>query len=660
MQIQREILYTSYQPDVEKVHIGFFPANGRYFIQEMKRRTDNVFYTKIKLPLGKSFYQYFINEDFDNPVEQAQRKGQLQDRVPYLLESHIFCPLEFTDEPKYICQVKDNEWEIRAISHQNWIESVELLTPEGSFPMDQVYQFRNKKYWSLRFDVRKTGNIFVLKFKGSSQTRYLHRGYNIQSYYNFKDAFLLVQKNDIRTRTAVQPGSVGYQIYPDSFSRSDKYDAPFQLNEWGAPARLHSHYGGDLQGVIERLDYLESLGIEFLYLNPIFEASTAHRYNCRNYRKIDPVLGNEEDFRQLVQAVHDRGMKIILDVSISHCGSDFPAFQDLLENQEKSRYKDWFCVHSFPVSTEKYTYESWSHYREMPLFNLENNEVRNYLLGSLVHWVENFDIDGWRIDVSTEIPEDFLSDIASAIRSYKSDVYLIGECWYHLNSRLVVEKGKLNGVTNFSLYWDAIMNFFVEGNTLVRQMGEGLLQNVWASDWTTSTNSWNFLDNHDTARFYSLLEQKEWYPLALAMIYAMPGNPVIFYGDEICMEGEEDPANRSSMNWHQVEENPVNVQWISQLNFLRKKYRDLFGFGSFNIVEADSDYQVIAIERKYQGENLTFIFNFSAEAVPLSITPILAALRSSVDAITRRDQWDTDWTIEPFSVKILNVNQQNK
>ena len=187
--------------------------------------------------------------------------------------------------------------------------------------------------------------------------------------------------------------------------------------------------GGDLRGIMKKLDHIQSLGATCLYLTPIFKAPANHKYDTADYYEIDPAFGTKEDLRALVTEIHRRGMRILLDGVFNHCGFFWPPFQDLLAEGESSRYRDWFFPHSLPVTTEPCNYDCVGHYKWMPKLNLANPATEEYFIEVGKYWIRNFDIDGWRLDVADEIPTAFWTAFSTAIRRLKPDALLLGETW---------------------------------------------------------------------------------------------------------------------------------------------------------------------------------------------------------------------------------------
>ncbi|MCS6949257.1 MAG: alpha-amylase family glycosyl hydrolase, partial [bacterium] len=203
--------------------------------------------------------------------------------------------------------------------------------------------------------------------------------------------------------------AVFYQIFPDRFANGDPSNDPANVQPWGTPPTYYNFMGGDLQGILQKLDYLQELGVTAVYLNPIFQSTSNHRYNTYDYYRIDPKLGTLEDFHALLGEMHRRGMRLILDGVFNHCGRGFYPFHDVVENGSHSPYVQWFHIREFPIhpydGRKKANYESWWGIRSLPKFNTDHPPVRQFLLGVARHWIEQ-GADGWRLDVPNEIDDD--------------------------------------------------------------------------------------------------------------------------------------------------------------------------------------------------------------------------------------------------------------
>lgn len=651
--MQKEFVYTTHDAGVKSVHLGVFPAIGRYFIKKMEYSGPGVFRAEVDLPMGKSFFHFFENENFISPMPAFSQASEGQDalnRTPVLLKSKFFCPLEFGRHPRFINYLGDGNWELKAITHHSWIERLYWVSPEESRPFRLCYTHKNKKYWRLRF--RSEGAVtFLLRFEGGDRpARYQHLSGARRADPDFSDAFSADAK---KAGQPADPGlNAGYQIYPDAFHRSPGYRLSGNLQPWGSPPAHYTFFGGNLLGIEEKLPYLADLGIDFIYLNPIFYAKDAHRYNCSDYRLVDPVCGTNQQFGNLVGKAHEMGIKVILDISVNHCGTELPQFRDILEKQEESRYCDWFFIRKFPVSVEDiHNYQSWNGYKEMPLFNLDNPEVRSFLLDTIRYWMENYQVDGWRLDVCTEAPPDLLREITETVRSLAPDGLILGECWYNLNAAQALEKGQLSGITNFSLYWDALIPFFADRSISVAELADRFMEIYWLLPTLQASDSWNFLGNHDTPRFNSLLGNKDQFLPALALSFILPGTPVIYYGDELGMEGLHDPENRACMDWPKVPGKSEMIGEIRNWIRLRKSFPAVFRIGALSVFHTGETAGTLGVARKLGKVMLLFYFNFGRNRVALPIPE--ETLNGLTDPFTGQPHTGRACFLPPFTAKAL-------
>lgn len=317
---------------------------------------------------------------------------------------------------------------------------------------------------------------------------------------------------------------VFYQIYP--------------LNFCGAPETNSGVQEHRLDRITEYIDqYLSAYGIGGVYLNPVFSSDT-HGYDTRDYRRIDERLGTNEEFRNLVDAAHGRGIRIILDGVFHHVGRGFFAFQDLIQNGAGSRYKDWFCVDFSGNSPydDGFWYEGWEGHYELVKLNLHNPEVQNYLLESIGFWMEEFHIDGIRLDVAYLLPDWFMAMIRNYVSSRREDFFLLGETLSDNQGHLFTE-GKLDSITDYPLYksiWSGFnsRNMFEIAHTLKRNLFE----------MYRGRALWSFLDNHDVDRIASKLADPDLLIAAFGLQLALPGIPCIYYGSEWGIEGRKRPG----------------------------------------------------------------------------------------------------------------------
>ncbi len=364
--------------------------------------------------------------------------------------------------------------------------------------------------------------------------------------------------------------AVFYQIFPDRFARSEQHRhlPGVTFKPWGTPAVEQGYQGGDLYGILEKLDYLVDLGVNALYLNPIFSSASNHRYHTFDYFQIDPLLGDLEAFQDLIKAAHDKGVRIVLDGVFNHASRGFWAFHHILENGEDSPYLDWFHIEDWPLNPyprhekEELGYVGWWGLPALPKFNTDNPGVRQYLFEVAEYWIRQ-GIDGWRLDVPGDIDDDdFWREFRQRVRAINPDAYIVGEIWHRADRWL--QGDQFDAVMNYPL-GTAALSFFghesltrdfekadldytpVDANGMVERLGDVL---SWY-DWDITCAQLNLLDSHDMPRVRWLLQNnREAVQLSFGQLLTMPGAPCIYYGDEVGMTGGPDPECREAFPWH--------------------------------------------------------------------------------------------------------------
>ena len=402
---------------------------------------------------------------------------------------------------------------------------------------------------------------------------------------------------------------VYYQIFPERFKNGDPSRTPADADAWGAPPTRENFMGGDLVGITEGLDYIQSLGVTCLYLTPIFRSPSNHKYDTADYFEIDPAFGTKDDLRRLVDGVHARGMRIILDGVFNHCGYWWDKFQDVVRNGEASPYRSWFFIHSYPVDAERQNYDCVGHYKWMPKLNLADPDARDYFLSIGRYWLQEFHIDGWRLDVADELPTTFLEAFAAEMRGWKPDCILLGETWG--DAGRLVNGNRLDSAMNY-LFRDAAVAWLAKDALPASEFGCRLNRTLALYPGETNLRMYNLLDSHDTARFlYEAGGDKARLRLAVAMQMTFPGSPAIFYGDEIGLSGSNDPGCRMAMQWDGEKQDRQLLNWYRQLISLRLA-SDSLTDGDYRTVLADDGANVYAFSRWVPGEQTLVILNAGA------------------------------------------------
>mgnify|MGYP006277470679 CR=1 FL=1 len=361
--------------------------------------------------------------------------------------------------------------------------------------------------------------------------------------------------------------AVFYQIFPDRFAQSAQLNKPPRLEAWDAPPTERGFKGGDLYGVVEKLDYLQDLGITALYLNPVFASAANHRYHTYDYERVDPLLGGDDALRTLLDRAHERDMKVVLDGVFNHASRGFFAFHHLLENGAKSPYLDWFHVKGFPLrayaTNQPPNYDAWWGLPALPKFNVAHPDVREYLWHVATRWIE-FGIDGWRLDVPEEIDDpEFWREFRRRVRAITPEAYLVGEIWHRAPDWLAGDR--FDAVMNYP-FARALLGFVLREppeDELVAGTGYAPIPDLDAPAFAAEIDELmslyapevtqaqlNLLDSHDTARFRTLARgDASAFKLATLLQMTMPGAPCVYYGDEIGLEGRRDPDCRRAFPW---------------------------------------------------------------------------------------------------------------
>lgn len=410
--------------------------------------------------------------------------------------------------------------------------------------------------------------------------------------------------------------AVFYQIFPDRFCNGDPANDPLEVRPWDECPHSNSYFGGDLLGVLEKLDYLQELGITALYLTPIFEAPSNHKYDTEDYFQVDPTFGGNQALRELVEELHRRGIRIILDGVFNHCGETHPFFQDVIRQGRRSPYWDWFTISGDrPEKIPELNYAAWAGAPSLPEWNHCNPKVREYLLAVVRHWLREYGIDGWRLDTVEYLPPDFVREVYQATKQENPDAYLLGEVMGVATSWF--KYGALDGVMHYKL-WEALVHFFAEGAWDAQKFAS-FVQAMWRSyPLENNFSCYTLLGSHDKPRFLTLCRgDKRRLILAVAFLFAFPGAPAIYYGDEIGMEGEEDPDCRRTFPWDES-------RWDAEL---RETFRTMIRIrhetqtlrkGEPRFVAAHNHLACLA--RTHQGEEILALFNASDRNEGLSLS----------------------------------------
>ncbi len=399
---------------------------------------------------------------------------------------------------------------------------------------------------------------------------------------------------------------VVYQIFPSRFASTQPVDKKLWYK---APITPMDDLHGNLRGIIEHLDYIKDLGIDVVYLTPIFKSNSCHKYDTIDYYQVDPSFGTTEDLKELVQKSHERGMKVVLDAVYNHTGREFFAFQDILEKGEKSKYLDWYFIDELPPKGEWGeipNFKCFGYYGGMPKLNLKNPEVEKYITDVACYWIKECDIDGWRLDVGDEISHFFWKNFRKAIKAVKKDMLIIGEIWHYAGDFL--EGDEWDTVMNYPFYLNLI-DLLADEKINVSQFVQNLGYLKGRLNKKCYPLMWNLIDSHDTARFLHLCnDNKKKQHLAAAFQLLLPGMPMVYYGDEYAMPGANDPDCRRGMYWDEEYQDKEMYNWYKKLMQIRKTHACIVE-GELIETIANDDEDTIVLIRKSGEEILAMIFN---------------------------------------------------
>lgn len=528
------------------------------------------------------------------------------------------------------------------------------------FPVESTGSDESYDSFDYTFDFDKmceSDGLFYyhFSFKSNGNTLFVSRNYydllpevikdeNAVSSYQ-----LTIFKSDFTTPDDFK-GGIMYQIFVDRFARGgevvpvrddvvmndDWYDGVPEYPEYpGGFVRNNMFFGGTLWGVIEKLDYLKSLGVNFIYLNPIFEAYSNHKYDTGDYTKIDPMFGGEEAFDALISAAKEKGIGVILDGVFNHTGSDSVYFnknnrypEPGAYNSKDSRYFDWYMFKNYPDD-----YESWWGIEILPKINGDNKDFRKFICGEngIIRRYLKRGIYGWRLDVADELKEDMLRDIRTALKSEKNGV-LIGEVWEDASNKVAYDRrrryfrgSELDSVMNYPLK-NAVVEYLKSSDA----SGIARITTELYTHYPKAVSDvlMNFLGTHDTERILTVLAGEdisgktnaelslyrmgddkkeaavELLKTAYLIISTMPGVPCIYYGDEAGLEGARDPFNRLPYPWGK--ENKELVEWYKIIGEIRK-HEKVFAEGYYKVLESTGG--VLVYDRFDKGTKITVIIN---------------------------------------------------
>ena len=563
-----------------------------------------------------------------------------------------------------------------------------LLNRDGEPP--EEYEMKKTDFgWTITLAISEIGLYyysFAIEKHGFISCGELEMGYVSERSNGF---LLLVCDKNYRTPDWFKGGTM-YQIFPDRFAKVGSMPdikGRIAREDWGGTPQFkpnaqgkvlnNDFFGGNFKGIQSKLPYLRDLGISILYLNPIFEAASNHRYDTSDYMHLDPFLGDEQDFRDLIQEAEKYGIKLILDGVFNHTGDDSIYFNKYghypsvgAYQSQQSPYYSWYSFHSFPDK-----YESWWGIDILPEVNENSAEYQEFIFGEggvLKKWL-GFGIGGYRLDVADELPDFFLKKLNKSVKESNPDAIIIGEVWEDASNKIAYSKRReylqgfeLDSVMNYPIK-DGIIDYIKTGNAFRLLQTLRALINHYPKE--TLDCLMNILGTHDTARILTVLggiycnnkeemSQKSAYlspkaketvieklKMAAVLQFTLPGVPCVYYGDENAMEGHIDPFCRQCFDWEHL--NADLIAYYQRLGAIRKEYREIFKDGDFELKRFEDGLLMFA--RVKDGKAIYVCTNNSSKRHLLQLNGNYTELLSNVAL-------ENEMEIQPYSYLILMKN----
>ena len=484
-----------------------------------------------------------------------------------------------------------------------------LFTP---VPMELVASDLYHDYWQVIVDSPYSRVYYYFELDDGTETRLYYgdifndRKVDDRSQY-FKLPFN--HRADIARVPDWVQDAVVYNIFPDSFATAHKHisQKPTEMDCNGQTVK--GKLGGTLRGVAENVDYLKDLGINCVYVNPIFAAGEYHKYDSLDYFHVDPCFGGDDAFREMVETLHANGIRVIIDGVFNHCGWHFFAFDDVVRNQEKSRYRDWFYHLEFPVERpedpDAYpTYTCFAYERMMPKLDTANPEVRDYFCRVGRYWVESFGIDGWRLDVASEVDDGFWRAFRKTVKEANPDALLIGEVWESANHWL--NGDMFDSAMNYD-FRKHCNRFFAERSIDGADFAGRITNMLMRYRVQTVPAQLNLLDSHDVSRFLSLCGGDTGrYKLAILFMMTFVGMPTVFYGDELGIQGVLEEEYRRPMLWNGGDR---ELRDFFQKAIAMRRALAPLRRGDFRMVFAEPGSGLVVFTRRLDGDTVTVCIN---------------------------------------------------
>lgn len=526
----------------------------------------------------------------------------------------------------YAYAYKENELHVRIRTAKNDCDKVEIIygikydwKNNESHVMKKVLSDELYDYYQFNIVTNDTriGYYFGLE-QGNEKIYYTEVGFvdkfNDDLAYCYFFQYPYINPTDVHKQPSWIKDSIFYQIFVERFYNGDVNNSPSNLSNWNDAPKPKSFFGGDLEGIIRKLDYLHDLGVNCIYLTPIFQSPSNHKYDIVNYFEIDHFFGDKEIFKELVDKAHEKGIRIVLDAVFNHSSNLFEPFQDVTLKGKESKYYDWFFIDEYPLKTNPPSYKTFGYVSYMPKLNTANPEVKEYLLSAIKYWTTEFHIDGWRLDVSDEIDHMFWREFRNLVKEINEDIIIIGENWHNALPWLMGDQ--FDSVMNYPVT-KLCLDFFARNEISPRQFEANLSSLLIRYPDQVNEAMLNLLDSHDTERFlYSCTEKKDLLKNAAAFLFAYKGMPCTYYGTEIGMTGGYDPGCRRGFDWNKENWDMDLYQYYKKLISIRKDEKAL-QYGDISFHSTD---KLFVMNRTFNNETIKILINITNQTVNYSVT----------------------------------------
>ena len=503
-----------------------------------------------------------------------------------ITEKKIGLRIRFAKDDKIdrVLVVYNNKYDIAKLQYKKHLD---YLCSDGTYDYYGTVLELNDSRFSYIFEINYDNKKIYFCEVGTKEEYDFDYAY----YDSFQYAYL--NQNDIIDNVEWLNNGVFYQIFVERFAKGSVKDESYINCQWDDLPTPKSFHGGDLDGITNNLEYIQNLGVTALYLTPIFKSISNHKYDISNYFQVDEMFGGNKALKRLVTECHDRGLKIILDAVFNHVSEDFEPFQDVLKKGNESEYYDWFIIDGPRINDQKDNYACFAACNYMPKLNTNNPKVQQYLLEVVEYWMNNFDIDGWRLDVADEVSHDFWRLMRRKVKSIKPEAVLIGENWH--NSEPYLNGDQFDSIMNYGVT-KSMLDYWSKESLNEEGLSYALNRQLMRYSDTTNNMMFNLLDCHDTHRFLNEVKSNaDKLVCALVTLTFLPGSINLYYGTEILLEGGFDPDSRRAFNFNRLNDEKIHLYSNVICFILKLKEQPALKEGKVKIYEKDG---LLVIERR--------------------------------------------------------------